>query len=169
MCSLKGERFEYEMNMLTDAAISRIPLEAVEIATVYLDNNSESHFNPWWNSLKVYRILLGTFVKYAIPPWPPLWWISLALPLPICCFRPVPGKFCRRRSSPGSFPLWSITGATGSWSSEIRAARPVRCPNTTFSACWSCSARQVWSVSFPFLPPSRHDNQAYRGLGSVSV
>ena len=66
MCSLKGERFEYEMNMLTDAAISRIPLEAVEITTVYLDNNSESHFNPLVDSMKVYRILLGTFVKYAI-------------------------------------------------------------------------------------------------------
>ncbi len=66
MCELKGERFEYEMNMLTDAAIAKIPLEAVEISTVYLDNNSESHFNPLLDSIKVYRILLGTFVKYAI-------------------------------------------------------------------------------------------------------
>lgn len=66
MCKLKGERFEYEMNMLTDAAIAKLPIESVEIRTVYLDNNSESHFNPLVDSVKIYRILLGTFLKYAV-------------------------------------------------------------------------------------------------------
>ena len=66
MAELRGERFEYEMNMLTDAAISRIPFETVEIETVYLDNNAESHFNPLVDSVKIYRILLGTFLRYAV-------------------------------------------------------------------------------------------------------
>ena len=64
LCQLKGERFEYEMNMLTDAALSKTPIESIEITTVYLDNNAESHFNPIVDSLKIYKILLGTFFKY---------------------------------------------------------------------------------------------------------
>ena len=66
LCELSGERFEYEMNMLTDAALSKIPVESLEITTVYLDNNSESHFNPLVDSIKIYRILFGTFLKYAV-------------------------------------------------------------------------------------------------------
>ena len=66
MCQLSGERFEYEMNMLTDAALSKTPVHTLEISTVYLDNNSESHFNPLVDSIKIYRILFGTFLKYAV-------------------------------------------------------------------------------------------------------
>lgn len=61
---LKGERFEYEMNMLTDAALQGIPIETIEIETVYLDNNTESHFRPIMDSFQIYRILLGNFLKY---------------------------------------------------------------------------------------------------------
>lgn len=66
LCMLDGERFEYEMNMLTWAALSKIHMESIEIATVYLDNNAESHFNPLTDSIKIYRILFGTFLKYGL-------------------------------------------------------------------------------------------------------
>lgn len=66
LSQLKGERFEYEMNMLTDAALQKIPLETVEIETVYMDNNSESHFRPVVDSFRIYKILLGNFFKYCL-------------------------------------------------------------------------------------------------------
>ena len=65
-CGLSGERFEYEMNMLAYSALAKIPVESIEITTVYLDNNSESHFNPIVDSFKIYRILFGTFLKYGL-------------------------------------------------------------------------------------------------------
>lgn len=61
---LKGERFEYEMNMLTDAALQKIPFQILEIETVYLNNNSESHFRPIIDSFRIYQILWGNFFKY---------------------------------------------------------------------------------------------------------
>ena len=65
-CALSGERFEYEMNMLAYSALAKIPVETVEITTVYLNNNSESHFKPLVDSFKIYRILFGTFLKYGL-------------------------------------------------------------------------------------------------------
>ncbi len=63
---LEGERFEYEMNMLIDASLRKIPIKTVEIETVYLDHNTGSHFRPLVDSFRVYRILFGTFLKYSI-------------------------------------------------------------------------------------------------------
>lgn len=64
LSELKGERFEYEMNMLTEMALRKIPFRIVEIETIYLDNNSESHFRPIMDSFQIYRILLGNFFRY---------------------------------------------------------------------------------------------------------
>lgn len=54
---LGGERYEYEMNVLTHAAhslgIAEVPIEAI-----YLDGNRSSHFNPIWDSMRIYFILL---------------------------------------------------------------------------------------------------------------
>ncbi len=55
---LTGERFEYEMNMLILAKKKRIAMREVEIATVYLENNRSSHFNPLIDSMKIYFLLL---------------------------------------------------------------------------------------------------------------
>lgn len=52
------------MNMLTETALNKVPFEIVEIQTIYLDNNSESHFRPVIDSFQIYRILLGNFFKY---------------------------------------------------------------------------------------------------------
>lgn len=62
---LKGERFQYEMNMLITAVRSGIDVAEVEITTLYFDDNSETHFRPIQDSLEIMGILLGTFFKYA--------------------------------------------------------------------------------------------------------
>lgn len=49
-----GERYEYEINMLLDAAQSGMPICEETIETVYLNDNSSSHFNPFRDSIKIY-------------------------------------------------------------------------------------------------------------------
>ncbi|MEJ2690212.1 MAG: glycosyltransferase [Deltaproteobacteria bacterium] len=55
---LEGEGYEYEMNMLISAKKSRTPILEEAIATVYLENNRSSHFNPLLDSMKIYFLLL---------------------------------------------------------------------------------------------------------------
>ena len=54
MLALKGERYEFEMNMLLNAAENGIPILEVPIETVYIDGNSSSHFNSFRDSVKIY-------------------------------------------------------------------------------------------------------------------
>lgn len=56
--SLKGERFEYEMNVLGSLKAHHIPIEEVEIETVYLEENKSSHFHPLRDSFDIYKIFL---------------------------------------------------------------------------------------------------------------
>ncbi len=52
----KGERFEYEMNMLLCAREHLIPIQEFPIQTVYLENNESSHFNPFVDSIRIYKV-----------------------------------------------------------------------------------------------------------------
>lgn len=61
---LTGERFEYEINMLMQATRCKHMIEEVPIETVYVDNNNETHFRPVQDSWKIYKVMLGGFVKY---------------------------------------------------------------------------------------------------------
>ena len=61
---VRGDRYEYEMNMLLDAAERKIPIHEVTIKTVYLDENESSHFNPLKDSAKIYWCLLKYFIKF---------------------------------------------------------------------------------------------------------
>lgn len=54
----KGERFEYEMNMLITAKEYQIPIEEFPIETIYLENNESSHFNPFLDSIRIYKVFL---------------------------------------------------------------------------------------------------------------
>ena len=66
--AVKGDRYEYEMQMLCDAAREKVPVREVRIETVYLEDNKSSHFNALRDAGKVYGILLknGTGVAYQI-------------------------------------------------------------------------------------------------------
>lgn len=58
LCSIEGERFEYEMNMLLEAEDSGYEIKETSINTVYLENNKSSHFNPLKDSIKIYMPFL---------------------------------------------------------------------------------------------------------------
>lgn len=65
-CQLGGERFEYEMNMLIYGALRRQRIEACSIQTVYFDHNSETHFRPVVDSIRIYRVILKSFFTYIL-------------------------------------------------------------------------------------------------------
>ena len=64
--TLDGDRFEYEMNMLIYATRKKHNIVEIPIETVYIDNNSESHFRPFADSFKIYKLILGNFFLFAI-------------------------------------------------------------------------------------------------------
>lgn len=74
LLSIEGERYEYEMNMLMRFAKENIPIQEVWIDTVYLDDNSSSHFRPFGDSFRIYKeilkfsasSLIGFAVDYAL-------------------------------------------------------------------------------------------------------
>lgn len=55
-----GERFEYETNTLIECKEKNIPIREVTIETIYINDNSESHFNPIKDSMRIYKL----FIKY---------------------------------------------------------------------------------------------------------
>lgn len=56
--SVRGDRYEYELNLLLQARHAGYSIQSVEIATVYLDHNSGSHFRPFTDSVRIYAPLL---------------------------------------------------------------------------------------------------------------
>ena len=56
--NIKGERYEYEMNMLIECAENGIPLCEVPIETIYIEKNESSHFNPISDSIKIYSLFM---------------------------------------------------------------------------------------------------------------
>lgn len=59
---VKGERFEYETNMLIDNKNLGYKFKEIPIKTVYIRNNESSHFNPIRDSIAIYSL----FFKYII-------------------------------------------------------------------------------------------------------
>jgi len=57
MIEMKGERFEYETNMLLEMKTQNIPWTEQKIETIYLDDNASSHFHPLKDSWKIYKII----------------------------------------------------------------------------------------------------------------
>ncbi|CAN5374428.1 bifunctional glycosyltransferase family 2/GtrA family protein [soil metagenome] len=73
LLDVKGERFEYELNVLLQSRAAGVAIEEVEIETVYLEHNASSHFRPVVDSAKVLAPLLrfaasslGAFVIDAV-------------------------------------------------------------------------------------------------------
>ncbi len=56
---VKGSRYEYESNMLIELKNQHLDFSEVEIETVYIDNNSESHFRPVVDSFRIYKMLFS--------------------------------------------------------------------------------------------------------------
>ncbi len=65
MVQVKGDRFEYETNMLLALKEFDIPWEEVKIRTVYIEENKSSHFRTVRDSWRIYKLILAHFFRYA--------------------------------------------------------------------------------------------------------
>ncbi len=52
--TVKGERYEYEMQQILTCKECEIPIVEVPIKTIYIEENKGSHFNPLLDSVRIY-------------------------------------------------------------------------------------------------------------------
>ena len=64
MIDVPGERFEYEMQVLIACARAKMPMVPITIETVYENENEGTHFHPIRDSYRIYKVILGSFVKF---------------------------------------------------------------------------------------------------------
>ncbi|MBD5168525.1 MAG: glycosyltransferase [Oscillibacter sp.] len=92
---IKGERYEYEMNVLIRMARKKIEMRQVPIQAVYFDNNSGSHLHALRDSWRVFLILVSGLGWYAassvlsaVADVAAFWLCSAVV------FRPLPALYC---------------------------------------------------------------------------
>lgn len=66
LCEIKGDRFEYETNMLLAMKQQAIPYGEVKIRTVYIEENKSSHFRAVRDSVRIYALILAHFFRYTL-------------------------------------------------------------------------------------------------------
>ena len=88
LMQVKGERFEYETNMLIETKNLNIPILEVPVETVYIEENRTSHFNPIKDSVRIYMVF-GKFLFSSLSSSV----LDLLLFHMFCTFRrPIDGK-----------------------------------------------------------------------------
>lgn len=60
LVNVRGEKYDYEMNMLFYADKQAIPITTIPIDAIYIDNNGSSHFNPVKDTARIYVRLFST-------------------------------------------------------------------------------------------------------------
>ena len=65
MEGVAGERFEYEMNVLISCARAGLPMIPIGIETVYENDNAGTHFHPIRDSMRIYKVIFGSFFRFA--------------------------------------------------------------------------------------------------------
>ena len=58
LANVDGDRYEYETNMLIYIQDHRIPYSEIPIQTVYIDDNSSSHFHVVRDSYRIYKPII---------------------------------------------------------------------------------------------------------------
>ena len=58
LLSITGSRYEYEMNVLLVLTSENVNIVEIPINTIYIDNNSSSHFNTFKDSYRIYKDII---------------------------------------------------------------------------------------------------------------
>lgn len=66
LVQVKGDRFEYETNMLLEMKTQAIAFDEVKIRTVYIEDNKSSHFHAIKDSWRIYKLILAHFFRYTL-------------------------------------------------------------------------------------------------------
>ncbi|MFC7364676.1 MULTISPECIES: glycosyltransferase family 2 protein [Bhargavaea] len=62
LMTIRGERYDYEMNSLIHAVREDVEIREVGIRTIYLDDNASSHYRPVQDSVRIFlKIISGYF------------------------------------------------------------------------------------------------------------
>jgi glycosyltransferase involved in cell wall biosynthesis len=60
---MDGEKYDFEINMLASCRRNEIAIKETPIETVYIDQNRSSLFNPVFDSIKIYFVLLRFLIS----------------------------------------------------------------------------------------------------------
>jgi len=70
LLTVRGDRFEYELRVLLEAARRGLPIDQMPITTVYAEGNASSHFRAVRDSVRVYRplalFMLSSLAAFAV-------------------------------------------------------------------------------------------------------
>lgn len=58
LLAVKGERYEFETNMLLEAKRAGLAITEVPITVIYFDDNAASHFQPVRDSVRIYFLII---------------------------------------------------------------------------------------------------------------
>ena len=58
MLGMRGDRYEYEINVLLYSTRHRVPIREVTIDTVYIEDNASSHFHAVRDAWRIYKMIL---------------------------------------------------------------------------------------------------------------
>ncbi len=64
MLEVKGERFEYEMNVLIACEKQKLPIRSIPIETVYENENKGTHYHPMKDSMRIFRVMARGFLAF---------------------------------------------------------------------------------------------------------
>jgi len=78
---LDGEHYEYEMTVLSHVCRTGSAPVEVPIETVYIDGNRSSHFDPIWDSMRIYFVLVRFYFSAVVAAGIDLAGFSLAFAL----------------------------------------------------------------------------------------
>jgi len=62
LLKVKGDKYDYEMNMLYTADKQSIPITTIAIEAIYIDGNKSSHFNPIADTVRIYKRLFSSAI-----------------------------------------------------------------------------------------------------------
>lgn len=66
LLDVKGDRYDYETNMLLKFKHCGVVITEVPIDTVYIEENATSHFRPFVDSFRIYRFILSYLLSSAV-------------------------------------------------------------------------------------------------------
>ena len=62
--AMRGERFEYEIEMLIQMVSDKKEIVELPIETIYYNSNRETHFDTFKDSYRIYKVMLGQFFRF---------------------------------------------------------------------------------------------------------
>lgn len=63
LLEIEGDRYEYEINVLLATALDKVPIEELNIETIYIDGNKSSHFDVITDSYRIYKSIFKFYLK----------------------------------------------------------------------------------------------------------